>query len=81
MAFKAMKDYIMENQVALESRQNLQLISRVAKNSENILRVENQMEKMDSKIEKITNEMAGVVKKSEIKFIISVRLLKILGIK
>ena len=64
--FKKMKDYIIENQLTIKSRQNLQLISKVAGNSENILKIENEIEKIDSRIEKISTEINNTVKKSEI---------------
>lgn len=66
ITFKKMKDYIIENQLTLESRQNLQLISKVASNTENIIKIQNEMEKMDTKIEKITRDITTTVKKSEI---------------
>jgi hypothetical protein len=66
MTFKAMKDYIIENQLTIESRQKLKLISKVAENSESILKIKNEIEKIDDRIEKISTEIDGTVKKSEI---------------
>lgn len=66
ITFKKMKDYIIENRLAIESRQNLHLASKIANNSENILIIQNEMEKMDAKIAKISIEINDAIKRTEI---------------
>lgn len=59
MAFKAMKDYIIENKMLLDSKANLAIGYKVSENSEKI-------KKIDAKVSKIANEMNEVVKRTEI---------------
>ena len=66
MAFKAMKDYILENQNLIDYRENLRLASRVADNTKDIAEIKNEMNGIDAKVGKIANEMAAVVKRAEI---------------
>lgn len=56
MAFKAMKDYIIENKLLLDRRENLNIGYQVSENTEKI-------KKIDAKVSKLANEM---VKRAEI---------------
>lgn len=57
-AFRAMKDYISENKILLDRRENF-IANKVLENDEKI-------KKIDAKVNKITNEIADVIKKSEV---------------
>ena len=59
MAFKAMKDYIAENKMLLDSRENLAIGYKVSENAEKI-------KKIDAKVSKLATEMSEVVKRTEI---------------
>ena len=59
MAFKAMKDYIVENKALLDYRDNLSIVDKISENSEKI-------KKIDMKVAKLANEMNEVVKRTEI---------------
>lgn len=59
MAFKAMKDYIVENKALLDYRDNLSIVDRISENSEKI-------KKIDVKVSKLAEEMSTVVKRTEI---------------
>ena len=59
MAFKAMKDYIVENKLLLDRRENLNIGYKVSENTEKI-------KKIDAKVSKLANEMNEVVKRTEI---------------
>ena len=56
MAFKAMKDYIVENKMLLDCRENLNIGYKVSENTEKI-------KKIDAKVSKLASEM---VKRTEI---------------
>ena len=66
MAFKAMKDYILENQNLLGYRENLSLASRVMDNTKDIVEIKNEIDSIDKKVNKIADEMVSVVKKADI---------------
>ena len=59
MAFKAMKDYIVENKLLVDRRENLNIGYKVSENTEKI-------KKIDAKVSKLANEMNEVVKRTEI---------------
>ena len=48
--FKAMKDYIVENQERMEYRNNLQLAMRVVNNTRDIEMVKNELGKLDAEV-------------------------------
>ena len=56
MAFKAMKDYIVENKILLDRKENLSIGYKISENTEKI-------KKIDAKVSKLANEM---VKRTEI---------------
>lgn len=66
MAFKAMKDYIVESRSALEYRDHLRLLSQVSNNTQDILKMGNEIAKMDKKVRKISRKMGDVVAKSDL---------------
>lgn len=59
MAFKAMKDYIVENKILLDRKENLVIGYKVSENAEKI-------KKIDVKVSELANEMNEVVKRTEI---------------
>ena len=59
MAFKAMKDYITENKMLLDSKENLVIGYKVSENAEKI-------KKIDAKVSKLATEMNEVVRRTEI---------------
>lgn len=59
IAFKAMKDYIIENKMLLDRRENLNIGYKVSENTEKI-------KKIDARVTKLANEMNEVVKRAEI---------------
>lgn len=66
MAFKTMKDYIVENKILLDHRENLSLAAKVISNSDKLNEAEKKIQKIDIKVNKIANEMSEVVRKTEI---------------
>lgn len=66
MAFKAMKDYIVENKILLDRRENLNITARILNNTDQISEAKKKIEKIDVKVNEIANEMNNVVKRTEI---------------
>ena len=59
MAFKAIKDYIIENKILLDHREGLNIGYKVSENTEKI-------KKIDARVNKLATEMSEVVKRTEI---------------
>ena len=66
MAFKAMKDYIVGNQERMEYRESLQLALKVASNSEDIIAIKSELEKISSQNKTMSGHMKDYVRRSEI---------------
>jgi len=66
MAFKAMKDYIVENKMLLDRRENLSITVKILDNAEQISDAKKKIEKIDAKVSKIADEMNDVVKRTEV---------------
>ena len=66
MAFKAMKDYIVENKILLDRRENLNITAKILDNAEQISDAKRKIEKIDVKVSEIASEMNDVVKRTEI---------------
>ena len=66
MLFKSMKDYLLETQNTLAERDNLSLLARMVDNTKDITKVQNEIKEIDDKVNKLTNDMVDVVKKSDI---------------
>lgn len=66
MVFKAMKDYIAENKLLLDSRANLSTAAKVMDDTDKITEAKNRIEKIDLKVLKLATEMSEVVKRTEI---------------
>lgn len=66
MAFKAMKDYILENQNLIDYRESLRLVSTVADNTKDIADIKNEISNIDTKVNEIASEMTTAVKRAEI---------------
>ena len=64
--FKAMKDYIIDNQEQVEYRSNLQLAMKVAENAEDLVKMKNEVKKIDSEMVNINKKLDDTIKRSEI---------------
>ena len=64
--FKAMKDYIMDNQEQVEYRSNLQLAMKVTENTEDLVKIKNEVKKIDSEMVNINKKLDDTIKRSEI---------------
>lgn len=66
MLFKSMKDYLLETQNTLAERDNLSLLARMVDNTKDITKVQNEIKEIDNRVNKLTNDMVDVVRKSDI---------------
>ncbi len=66
MLFKSMKDYLLETKNTLAERDNLSLVAKMVNNTKDIAKVQNKIKEIDNKVNKLTNDMVNVVRKSDI---------------
>ena len=66
MAFKAMKDYIIENQNLLDQKERLKMMALVAENNQHVGKIEKEIATMDNRIEKMEEKVKNVVMRNEI---------------
>jgi len=66
MLFKAMKDYIIDNQALLKDREELKYKNKIIDGAERIIKTERKVAEIDAKLNRITDEISDVVKKSEL---------------
>lgn len=64
--FRNMKDYILETKNTLAERDNLSLVAKMVDNTKDIVKVQNKIKEIDNKVNKLTNDMVNVVRKSDI---------------
>ena len=70
MMFKAMKDYIIENQAALEYRDSLKIIAQVAEHAKDISEAKHKINEMETEVKAISRKMNDVITRSDISPII-----------
>lgn len=66
MAFKVMKDYVTENRILLDQREQLKMMTLVAENNQSIGRIEKEIVLMDNRLAAIEEKVKNTVMKTEI---------------
>jgi len=66
MAFKVMKDYILEANSMLKQKDQLQLVAKVIENTNKVAGIESKIKEMDHGMEFITKKLGETVTRSEI---------------
>ena len=64
--FRAMKDYILENKLLLDHREDLSIADKILDNADQIATAKEKIRKIDIKVSQLASEMDEVVKKSEV---------------
>ncbi len=64
--FRAMKEYILESEEALAYKENLQLVLKISKNTQEISMLKNEILKLESKINNVEQKASNALTKSEI---------------
>lgn len=66
MTFKVMKDYVLESQERIDSRDNLKLMMRIIDNTRDLEKVKHELEEVDKEIVDIHGKLSDTVKRSEL---------------
>lgn len=66
MAFKAMKDYILENRALAMEREDLKMMALVAENSQQVGKIEKRISAMDERLVDIESKVENAVMRNEV---------------
>lgn len=66
MAFKTMKDYLLQNRALVEQRKQLELMTSVVENGQHVKEIEKQIEKMDKRLVDVEEKMENAIMRNEI---------------
>jgi hypothetical protein len=66
MAFKAMKDYILENRMLVSEREDLKMMALVAENSQQVGKIEKRISVMDKRLTDIETKVENTVMRNEV---------------